>query len=456
MYNILVIDDVDSLRDALADSLKTLGFSVSTFSNGPDALESFKTQTYHCVFCDLIMPVMHGLEVLEELKKIAPDVPVVIITAHFAVKDAESVKTVLDSVRKGAFDYIAKPFSIGQLEIVLTKAIYHYNIISENERLRAQLSDTADYKLVLGKSKVMRDAYEQTKKIADSGSTVLVTGESGTGKEVFARTIHALSNRRDKPFFAVNCAALSAGLLESEMFGHEKGAFTGADRTRKGRFELADKGTLLLDEVSEIDLGLQAKLLRVLQEKNFEKVGSSFSKTVDVRIIATTNRNLENAIKNNKFRQDLFYRLNVVPIHLPPLKEHAEDIPELAQHFCALIAQKSGRKAKSFNHDAEMALMNYPWPGNVRELANIIERLHLLAPADAAEFNAADLSCMLKKTPPQGVAAQSDTAIQSLEEIELIAIKNALESFNGNRVKTAKALGISERSLRDKIKKLTP
>ncbi|MFN3485437.1 MAG: sigma-54-dependent transcriptional regulator, partial [Planctomycetota bacterium] len=370
--------------------------------------------------------------VLEEARRAAPDVPVLIVTAHGTVESA------VGAMKKGAYDYILKPFRLEELEALVERALAHRRLERENEVLRARVGDAADPEAIWGPA--TRDVWALLERAAQSDATVLITGESGTGKEVAARTLHRLSPRRAAPFLCVNCAALSAGLLESELFGHEKGAFTGADRLRKGRFELADGGTLLLDEVGEIAPGLQAKLLRVLQERAFERVGSSRTRRVDVRLVATTNRDLPAEVARGRFREDLYYRLNVLPIRMPPLRERREEIPLLAGHFLA-------RHRKRIAPAAMRLLCAYDWPGNVRELANLLERAAVLCPGDEIS---ADMIAPWLEAPSRG---PSSLVGMTLEEIERRAIEENLKACGGNRERAARVLGISARTLRDKLKK---
>ncbi|MEK7865582.1 MAG: sigma-54 dependent transcriptional regulator, partial [Planctomycetota bacterium] len=347
--------------------------------------------------------------------------------------------------------YLTKPFQPDVLEAAVVRAVRHHSLVTENEILRSQREEEAEF--VVGDGPRMREVVQQVRRVAQTDSTVLIAGESGTGKEVVARAIHAWSPRKGKPFLAVNCAALSAGLLESELFGHERGAFTGADRTRKGRFELADGGTILLDEVSEIDLNLQAKLLRVLQERCFERVGSSASQKVDVRVIATTNRDLQKAIREGKFREDLFFRLNVLPLRLPPLRERREDVEPLARHLVARIARRLGRAIPPVPDRTLTVLRAYDWPGNVRELANVLERGMVLMQGDTLE--ASDMQAWIepREARPEAPSAGGALPTMTLEELERRAIEEALARFGGSRLKTAQALGISDRTLRDKLRR---
>jgi len=428
---ILIVDDEAILRDAMAEALRRGGHGVDAFEAGRPAMERFAQESFDLVISDLKMPGMDGMAVLEECRRLAADVPVVIITAHGTVESA------VGAMKKGAYDFIIKPFKLDELELLVGRALEHRSLTVENEVLRARVADSNGEAVW---SAATRDVYQLLERAAQSDATVLITGESGTGKEVAARTLHQLSRRRLAPFLAVNCAALSAGLLESELFGHEKGAFTGAERMRKGRFELAEGGTLLLDEVSEIDPGLQAKLLRVLQERAFERVGSSQTRRVDVRVVATTNRDLPAQVAQGKFREDLYYRLNVLPVRLRPLRERREEIAPLAEHFLK-------RHRKSLSKGAMKKLLEYDWPGNVRELANVIERASVLC---ASEEIPGDV--IAPWLEGQARPAASWVGLP-LEEVERRVIEETLKACGGNREKTARQLGITSRTLRDKLKK---
>ncbi len=441
---VLIAEDTALMRDSMGEILTRIGFACELAASGTEAFDRFQQGEFPVVITDLRMPGMTGIEFLEAVLRHDPKVSVVVVTAY------GTVQTAVDAMKKGAFDYLVKPFPAEELEVVVEKALARHRLTQENEGLREELSRQNAFEWV-GGSAAMQRIRQEVRRIADSASTVLVRGESGTGKEVVARAIHAWGVRREKPLVCVNCAALSAGLLESELFGHEKGAFTGADRARQGRFELADGGSILLDEVSEIDLNLQAKLLRVLQERCFERVGSSFTRHVDVRVIATSNRPLEKAVAAGKFREDLFYRLNVVPIALPPLCERIEDIPDLAAHFLKLLARRGGRTFKSIDPAAMRKLQAYPWPGNVRELANVIERVCLLSEGETLSVE----SLAFLEAP--SLAAGPATNIpgwtgMALAEVEKKVILETLAAQGGHRKKTSEILGISERTLREKLR----
>ncbi len=475
MSQVLVVDDKELMRDSVAETLKRAGFEVQTADGAEQALTIIARQRPDVVISDLKMPGMTGIELVGRIRQIDDELPVIIMTA-FA-----TVETAVQAIKQGAFHYVTKPFEGDELLIAVKRAIAHNRTVRENGLLR--VSQTADGPVevgtgldrLIGDSPAMRRVREQVMAVAESQGTVLVYGESGSGKEVVARAVHELSPRADRPFLAVNCAALSESLLESELFGHEKGAFTGADKLRKGRFELADSGTLLLDEISEIPPTIQAKLLRVLQERAFERVGSSVTIGVEVRVVATSNRDLPQAVARGDFRQDLFFRLNVLPIHLPPLRDRQEDVPALASHFVAQVCRREGREALEIEPEAMALMREYSWPGNVRELQNICERAVVLSGSKRTERGVihreliepwlvanraatpesvgvlGNLSTIEMK-PSAGLPTDKN-AIRPLEDIERDMIVHALRLFDGHRQKTAKALGIGVRTLGLKLKK---
>ncbi len=446
MARILICDDQELMRDSLASLLAREGHTVVAAGDGPQALQRIGAGKVDLLITDLKMPKMTGMELLAEAKKLQPDMPVVLMTA-FA-----TVQTAVEAMKLGAYDYIQKPFEGDEIKMLVDRTLEHSRLKTENAALKSAVQDANQPRPLIGMAGGMDQIKQKIELVAKSSVTVLVRGESGTGKEVVARAIHAASERRDRPLLAVNCAALSENLLESELFGHEKGAFTGADKVRRGRFELADGGTLLLDEISEIAPGLQAKLLRVLQESSFERVGSSTTQLVDVRVIATTNRDLEDEVLEGRFRQDLFYRLNVVPIDLPPLRERADDIPELLRHMLHRIARRDQQAFKHIEPEAVRLLQRYPWPGNVRELQNIVERAVILE-TDPGVIRAETISPWLRLPTQNPVAAAQDLAGKPLADIERQVIISTLERFRGHRVKTATALGIGVRTLGMKLKK---
>lgn len=444
MAKILVVDDLEMIRDSLAGTLVREGHELVACADGPAAVARLQAARFDLVITDLKMAKMTGLELLAEARRLRPDVPVVLMTA-FA-----SVATAVEAMKLGAYDYIQKPFDGDEIKLLVDRTLEHNRLIRENQALRS-MTESASPRPLIGSSDVMNEVRRRIELVARSSVTVLIRGESGTGKEVVARCIHQASERRERPMLAVNCAALSETLLESELFGHERGSFTGADRLRRGRFELADGGTLLLDEVSEIAPTLQAKLLRVLQERTFERVGSSISQPVDVRVIATTNRDLEQAVAHGRFRADLSYRLNVVPIELPPLRQRASDIPELSRHFLHQIARRENSVFRHIEPEAMRLLQRYDWPGNVRELQNIIERACVLE-GEPGVIRAATIEPWLRISETRASVIQ-DLAGKPLADIEKQVILSTLEQFKGHRQKTAGALGIGVRTLGMKLKR---
>jgi DNA-binding NtrC family response regulator len=476
MRTVLVVDDKEMMRDSVCVTLERAGFTVVTAADGAAALEAVARRRPDAVVTDMRMPQMTGIELLEKIRQIDDELPVVLMTAF------GTIETAVKAMKLGAFDYLTKPFEGDELIIALKRAIEHRRLVRENALLRAAAPAAPESKpgaaqprtgldRLIGSSEAMRRLRESIQFIAASQGTVLVTGESGVGKEVVARAIHELSPRREGAFLGVNCAALSPSLLESELFGHERGAFTGADRLRKGRFELADGGTLLLDEVSEVSPQVQAKLLRVLQERSFERVGSSLTIGVDVRVIATSNRDLPAHVAKGEFRQDLYFRLNVLPVNVPALRERLGDVPELADHFVAEVCRREGRPELRFDPAAHQMLMAYHWPGNVRELQNICERAvvlsagmpgavrdgcitpELIAPWVVPAGKATPLHLIEPKAAPASSPSGPYAEARKLEEIEREAIIAALTRFNGHRQKTATALGIGVRTLGLKLKK---
>ncbi len=444
MAKILIVDDQEMMRDALAATLAREGHEVVAAADGSAAINRLQNGRFDLLISDMKMPKMTGIDLLAEARKLRPDMPVVLMTAFATVQNA------VDAMKLGAYDYIQKPFEGDEIKHLVDRTLEHNRLKLENQALR-QMAEISAPRPLVGNSETMSEIRKTIERVAKSNATILIRGESGTGKEIVARAIHNASDRADRPLLAVNCAALSENLLESELFGHEKGAFTGADRLRRGRFELADTGSLLLDEISEIAQSLQAKLLRVLQENQFERVGSSLTQQVDVRVIATTNRDLESDLGDGKFRRDLFYRLNVVPIELPPLRQRLEDVPELCRHF---LHQTAKRENKAFRHiepEAMRLFQKYHWPGNIRELQNILERAWVLE-HDEGVIRASTIEPWLRAGDPSVIAAQS-LAGKPLADIEKQVILSTLEQFKGHRIKTATALGIGVRTLGMKLKR---
>ncbi len=474
MKRVLVIEDDETVRDVLRSFLGQKGFEVTLAENGESGLDVLRAEKFDLIFSDLVMPGISGMDVLKEVVASKIAVPVVVMTAF------GTVQTAVEAMRIGAFDYITKPFNLDELMIVLDKALSVAKLQKENLMLKMQLKNKYNFKGLVGDSPSMQVVYELIEKIADTDSTVLITGESGTGKELIAKTIHYNNlSRAGGPFVPLNCAAIPKDLLESELFGHEKGAFTGAINTRIGRFELAQGGTLFLDEVGELDPSLQVKLLRILQEREFERVGGVKTIKVDVRILAATNKDLERATKEGKFREDLFYRLNVIPLHLPPLRQRVEDIELLTAHFIQEFSKKRKREPFTFSSEAMHCLLKYPWPGNVRELENLIERLTILVNTDVVTV--ADLPEKLHQmrfegleretdvTNPQSATialpvAQRNTGIEfgdsgiDLNEmvgnLERGLIMQALQRTKGVRSKAAQLLSLNRTTLLEKMKKM--
>jgi DNA-binding NtrC family response regulator len=445
MARICVVDDQELLRDSLSTMLSREGHEVDVFGLPAEALDRIKAIHYEVVISDLKMPGMDGVSLLRALRSAGLDVPVILMTAFGSVRSA------VEAMKLGAFDYLTKPFEADELCLLVDRAIQHGRLRADNEALRRSLSDWQADRRLIGESRAMQQVRRVIQQVAGSTATVLIQGESGTGKELVARSIHAESGRAERPLLCLNCAALSANLLESELFGHERGAFTGADRVRKGRFELADGGTLMLDEVSEVPLALQAKLLRVLQEREFERVGSSATRKVDVRVLATTNRNLVEWVARKRFREDLFYRLSVLPVVIPPLRDRPEDVPMLADYFLERIARREGREPVCLAPETLELMTDYHWPGNVRELENICERAAVLACGDRIEAG----SIRPWLNVPFGASGSDRPAPRSghmLEDMERDLIQRTLVQFSGHRERTAKALGIGVRTLGLKLK----
>jgi len=439
---VLVVDDHREARQSMADVLRRSGYEVACCSCAAEALNVAQQQPYDCIVTDLKMPGMTGLEFIVQLRNRRYPAQVVMVTAHASVSSA------VEAMRHGAFDYIEKPFDVEQLERLVGKAIGHGRLVKEDPGEGPCASGTPP--VMIGSSQAMQALRARIAQVAPTPETVLIVGESGTGKELVARAIHASSPRAIRPLVSVNCPAISSQLTESELFGHERGAFTGADAQRIGRFELADKTSLLLDEVTEIGLHLQAKLLRVLQERAFERVGSSQTIRVDVRVLATTNRDLQAEIAAGRFREDLYFRLAVVPLNVPPLRDRREDIPALIEHFLTRAAERLQRDPCTLDTSARELLLEYHWPGNVRELENIITRASIFHTGGAV--TAGELQRWLIADVSNG-RREADLPIGlSLEEMERKLIEATLERFDGHRAKTAKALGIGVRTLSGKMR----
>ena len=447
-FNILISDDESSQRSILRGYLEQSGYNVSEADSGSEAITIIEENLIDIVLSDYKMPDMNGIELLKKIKILNPEISVVIITAFGTIENA------VKAMKEGAYDYLTKPIDLDELEIVIKKITERHNLISENKLLKEQLAERYNFDGLVVNSAKMEEVINLAGRVAASKATVLLRGESGTGKEVLAKAIHIASPRKDKPFIAVNCAALNENLLESELFGHEKGAFTGAEKQRRGRFELADGGTLFLDEVGDLPLPTQIKLLRVLQEGQFERVGGSQSVNVDVRILTATNQNLELLIDENKFREDLLYRINVVTIMIPPLRERREDIPPLVDFFISKYIPDTNKTKIDFSREAMDILLKYDYPGNVRELENIIHHSLVLSRNEIIESN--DLPINIRNLPLESKLKKSDvdsTLPEQVETLEKSLVLESLKKTNGNQSKASKLLGISERNLRYRLEK---
>ena len=440
---VLVVDDHRQARESMADALRAAGHDVACCSSAAEALQVLEGRTFDCIITDMKMPGMTGIEFIIQLEQRRLGTQVVMVTAH------ASVATAVEAMRHGAFDYIEKPFEVDSLERLVVQAMRHGRLVHTDAPVRPGAEPSP---VMIGSSPAMQSLRARIIQIGPTPETVLITGESGTGKELVAQAVHASSTRRDAPLISLNCPVLSAHLMESELFGHERGAFTGADAPRTGRFEAAHGGTILLDEVTEIDLPLQAKLLRVLQEKSFERVGSCRTMHVDVRVLATTNRNLEGEVTAGRFREDLYFRLAVVPLSVPPLRERKQDIPELIEYFFQRCAKRLARDPVTLEPAARQLLLDYHWPGNVRELENIVTRASVLYggnPVRADELR----RWLIGGEESGSAAAQPEVPVGiSLEEMERKLIEATLEHFGGHRARTAQALGIGLRTLSGKLR----
>jgi two-component system response regulator HydG len=440
---ILVVDDEQSHRTMLKAVLSAEGYEISEASDGTSAMKAVESDSFDLILMDIRMADIDGIEAMRQIKKTSPSMPVVIMTAY------ASVSTAVDALKSGAYDYLTKPLDIEELKILIQKALEHYRLREENVFLRERLADRFDFSQIIGKSRAMRDLFEALSLVAPSDTTILIYGGSGTGKELVANAIHQNSPRARKPFIKVSCAALPETLLESELFGHERGAFTGAVARKAGRFQLANGGTIFLDEVGEMSPATQVKLLRVLQEREFEPLGGTKTIQVDIRVIAASNKDLETEVKEGKFREDLFYRLNVVPIHLPPLSERKEDIPLLAEHYFRFYKEKNKSSVRGFSPKTMDMMVRHDWPGNVREMENAIERAVLFCQGEY--ISPQDLPSPIQ-TAQNGQRLVSVPAGMTLKQVEKEVVMNCLAETNGNRTQTARILGISRKTLQNKLK----
>jgi DNA-binding NtrC family response regulator len=441
--SILIIDDDEAIRDSCSQALKKDGYKVKAAKDGMEGLRLFKEESFQVVLLDLRLPGADGMEVLSKIKEENPETPVIIITAYASIESA------VEAMKRGAFNYLAKPFSPEELRVITRKALKSREVFLENIYLREELEKKTEFDMVVGKSKPMQKVMDIVRRVAAAESTVLISGESGTGKELLAREIHSHSLRKNAPFVVVDCGALVETLFESELFGHVKGAFTGADANKVGKFELAQHGTLFFDEISNISLEVQAKLLRAVEERKVSKVGSHRVITVDVRLMAATNRDLTQAIKEGSFRGDLFYRLNVVSLHIPPLRERKEDIPLLVKHFLEKYnsrIHKQTNQIKGVSPEAMEVFLHHDWPGNVRELENTVERLVVLSTGSYLEPEDLAYAGLFLASP-------AESAALDLKDLEREHIRRTLQKFGGHKSDTARALGIDRKTLREKLKR---
>lgn len=441
---ILVVEDEDILRISIGDDLKEEGFEVSLSKSPLLALDLLEKEEFEVALVDYKMPGMNGIELLKKIKERQPDCTVIIMTAF------GTIQTAVEAMRLGAYDYITKPFSNEELIVTIKRIVEVQSLKKENIKLKEQLKERYNFHKLIGKSKSMQQVYDLSSIVANSDSTVLITGETGTGKEMVADAIHYTGLRQDNPYIKVSCALFSRDILESELFGHEKGAFTGAITDKKGRFEIADRGTIFLDDVDDIPLELQVKLLRVLQQFEFERVGGTETIKVDVRVIAASKANLLEKIKKGEFREDFYYRLNVVPIHLPPLKERKEDIPLLIDAF---IMKYSSNRSMEISNQAMDYLLNYGWPGNVRELENLIERLALTVPDGNVIRSQLPPEIIWEEICPQEECLDGSCYDEVMKRTEINLIKRALEMSGGNKAKAARLLKLKPSTLSSKIEK---
>ena len=440
---ILVVDDEESMRDACRQALSRKASRVEVAADGRTGLEILDKEAFDLVILDLKMPGLNGMEVLNKIKEKYPEIVVVVITGYATVESA------VEAMKSGAYDFIPKPFTPDSLRTIVGRALERRELALENILLRTELKANFGSEVIVGQSEPMKEVEQIVRKVSPTDTTVLISGESGTGKELIARAIHRHSNRKDKPFVVVDCGSLVESLFESELFGHIKGSFTGAEATKYGRLELANGGTVFFDEIGNISLSVQTKLLRVLQEREITKVGSSQVIKVDVRVIAATNRDLQNATQEETFREDLFYRLSVVPISLPPLRDRRDDIPALANYFLKKYNQKRKKNIRAISPQAMKALVEYNWPGNVRELENAIERAVVLTENETIEPSDFLYYGLNVAMPPQSNASRP----RRLVDVEKEHITRTFKMFDGHKGKTADWLGIDRKTLRSKLKR---
>ena len=442
-FRILVVDDEPAQRELVAGFLRKQGFDVVEAAGGGEAVTRFKREPFDLILTDQRMPDLSGLDVLEAVRSASPETAVVIMTAY------GTIETAVDAIKAGAADYLTKPLNLDELLHRVHRVRERHHLVRENRELREALTERHRVEGIVGDSGQMQEVLSLVRRVAPSDATVLIRGESGTGKELIARALHYASPRAAGPLVKVNCAALAESLLEAELFGHEKGAFTGAIASRKGRFELADGGSIFLDEIGDLPPHLQVKLLRVLQEREFERVGSSRPVKVDVRLLAATHRNLEALVREGRFRDDLYYRINVVTIMLPPLRERREDLPPLIDHFLRTFAEKNGKTVRGITREAREALLRYDYPGNIRELENLMERAVVLTRDEV--IGVEDLPLTLEA--PAAQSGEGAGLIAAVEGLERRMMREALAKAEGTQTRAAELLGISERVLRYKLRK---
>lgn len=445
---VLVVDDDESHRTILQALIKGWGYKLEGVDDGSRAVELAKEKPFDLILMDVRMAVMGGIEALKEIKSYNPSIPIIIMTAY------SNVESAVEAIKAGAYDYLTKPLDFDMLRLTMERALEHVSLKAENQELKERLVSSFDPGNIVGRSEAIRRLMDMVAMIAPSEATVLINGESGTGKELIAKSIHFNSSRKNGPLVTVNCAALSETLLESELFGHEKGAFTGADKRREGRFMHANKGTIFLDEIGEISPAMQVKLLRTIQSREIQRVGSDQVFQVDVRIVTATNRDLKTEVEEGRFRQDLYYRLNVMTVLVPSLRERREDIPLLAMHFLHRFSEANRKSAKGFTPQAMDLLLKHDWPGNVRELENAVERAVVLMPGDFVTERELPLSVQQSLASEHAPAkAVTPGEILPLETVEREAILAALETTGGNKTEAAKKLGITRKTLLAKLQR---
>lgn len=452
MEKILIVEDKLSLQGLIEEVLKKKGYEVKKASDGEIALKLIERENFDLIIADYKLPKKDGIKILEKVKEDQPDIPVIIITAYGTIELA------VEAMKKGAEDFILKPIDPEHLILVVEKAISRQKVLKENLLLKGESKIFFPCPEIIGKSPVMQKVYEDAKKVAQTDATVLLLGESGTGKELFARAIHSLSKRSNGPFLAINCAAIPETLIENELFGHEKGSFTGAISRQLGKFELANGGTIFLDEIGELPKEMQVKVLRVLQEKSFERIGGSTTIKVDVRILCASNKDLKKEVEEGRFREDLYYRINIFPIYLPPLRERLSDIPDLVEHFLLKYSNEFGKKKIKIHPEAMKKLTTYSWPGNIRELENTIERAIILSKGDTimpediylGDLKAYKISPLDLLELPESL---NEAVNKVVEEVEVYKIIKALQETSGKIEEASKILKISTKTLREKMKK---